>query len=199
MLLIYLPVVSSRSEYIFKVIFKHELGIEYSTTADITIFENYPEAKINYSGHRHKDEFFIKAYSLLSENFVANNDIIIEEKDQTKVLFPNDESCNMGFDIFAAIFYMLSRYEEYLPFTPDEHGRYNASDSLAYKNNFLHIPLVDVWMERFKLALQKRFPTLEIKTSNFKAIITYDIDVAYKFKGRNIKRNIGTTIKDFSK
>lgn len=196
MLLIYLPVVSPRSEYIFEVIFNHELGIKYSTTTNFTIFENYREEKINYSGHRCQDGFFIKASSLLSENFIKKIDIVIEEKDETKVLFPNDKSCDLGFDIFSAAFYMLSRYEEYLSFTPDEHGRYKATDSLAYKNDFLHIPVVDKWLKRFKNILEKKFPSLKMRTSNFKAIITYDIDVAYKFKGRSFKRNLGTTIND---
>jgi len=199
MLLIYLPEVSPRSEYIFDVIFNYEFGIQYSTTSNFTIFENCTEEKINYSGQRHKDEFYIKASSLLSEDYFKKTDILIEEKYQTKVIFPNNESCDLGFDIFSATFYMLSRYEEYLPFTPDKHGRHKATDSLSYKNNFLQIPVVDKWVNQFKNILQKKFPSLKMRTSNFKAILTYDIDVAYKFKGRSFKRNIGTTIKDFLK
>ena len=38
MLLIYLPVVSSRSEYIFELIFKNELGLEYQVTTDLQDF-----------------------------------------------------------------------------------------------------------------------------------------------------------------
>ena len=90
----------------------------------------------------------------------------------------------MGFDIFSAIFFMVSRYEEYLPFTPDRHGRFKATDTLAYKNNFLQIPVVDTWINLFKSILQKKFPAIKLLPSYFKAIVTYDIDVAYKFKGK---------------
>ena len=199
MLLIYLPKTSSRIEYIFDAIFLNELGINYNTTTNIEIFKNYSEEKINYSANRIENEFFVKASSLLSENFIRNINIEIKEKNQIKVLFPNNEFCDIGFDIFSSVFYMLSRYEEYLPFTPDEYGRYKASDSLAYKNNFLEIPVVDKWIQQFKNILQKKFPALELKSSTFTSIVTYDIDVAYKFKGRDFKRNAGSIIKDFFK
>ena len=197
MLLIYLPQVSTRSKYIFDLIFTDEFGIEYNTTANITQFENHTEEKINYSVNRIKDEFFIKASSLLSENFIKNIEVPVTEKGQTKILFPNDELCDVGFDVFSSVFYMLSRYEEYLLFTPDKYGRFNVTDSLAFKNNFLQIPVVNKWVEQFKNLLQKKIPLLKFKPSKFGAIATYDIDVAYKFKGRSFNRNAGSTIKDF--
>ncbi|MEP6928093.1 MAG: polysaccharide deacetylase family protein, partial [Ginsengibacter sp.] len=126
-------------------------------------------------------------------------DVIVEKKYETKVLFPNDTSCDMGFDIFSAVFFMVSRYEEYLPFIPDRYGRYNATDTLAYKNNFLHIPLVDIWIDLFRSILQKKFPSIEFGASSFNAIVTYDIDVAYKFKGRSFNKMAGATIKDLLK
>src|ERR1019366_4561728 len=39
----------------------------------------------------------------------------------------------------------------------------------------------------------------KFKPSKFEAIVTYDIDIAYKFKGRDFKRNTGSTIKDLLK
>ena len=196
MLLIYLPVGSSRSEYIFELIFKNELGLDYKVTTDLRIFDAHLQEKINYSLSRRSDEFFIQASSLLFEDFIKKADVIVKEKYQTKVLFPNDNSCDLGFDIFSAIFFMVSRYEEYLAFTPDRHGRFKATDTIAYKNKFLQIPVVDTWINIFKNILQKKFPAIKLLPSYFKAIATYDIDVAYKFKGRSFKRNAGTTIKD---
>jgi hypothetical protein len=196
MLLIYLPEVSFRSEYIFDAIFVNEFGIKYSTTNSITVFERYTEEKLNYSGNRIKDEFFIKASPLLSENFIKNIKPPVTEKDRIKILFPNGEICDIGFDIFSSVFYMLSRYEEYVPFTPDKYGRFNVEDSLAYKNDFLQIPIVDKWIEYFKKKLGEKFSSLKFKDSKFKAVVTYDIDVAYKFKGRSFKRNTGSAFKD---
>lgn len=198
MLLIYLSTITPRSEFIFEYIFTQQMGILFNTTTDIAAFERYAGEKINYSQRRIGDTFFIKATSLLRDNSIKKIEVPVAEKYETKILFANDE-CDVGFDIFSAVFYMLSRYEEYLPFTPDKYGRFKATDSLAYKNNFLQIPAVDKWIILFKNILQNKFPSLEFKPSKFEVIVTYDIDVAYKFIGRNFIRNTGSTMKDVLK
>ncbi|HVZ95622.1 MAG TPA: polysaccharide deacetylase family protein [Chitinophagaceae bacterium] len=196
MLLLYLPQITSRCKYIFDKIFTGELGLSYTTTSEPLLFKNYPGKKINYSDKRFSDEIFIKAAALLFENTIHATDLHISEKNGLKVLFTNDSSCDAGFDIFAAAFYMISRYEEYLPFTPDQYGRFDAKDSIAYKNDFLQIPVVDRWIGLLKNMLQKKFGNLLFKPSQFRAIVTYDIDVAYKFEGRSFVRNAGSIAKD---
>jgi hypothetical protein len=195
MLLIYLPKISSRCAYVFDLIFKQEFGIEYRTTTAITEFQDYAEEKINYSHSKISDDFFIKAGPLLFENEIKKQEIKVEQKHQTKVLFPNVDD-DLGFDIFGAVFYLVSRYEEYFPFTPDQFGRFKAEDSLAFKNDFLQVPIVNTWTNIFKNILQKKFPSLQIKPASFNAIVTYDIDVAYKFSGRNFARTAGSFLKD---
>ena len=198
MLIIYIPKNSERCQYILELIFKQELGIEYRIVTDQKLFSMHREEKINYSNSRLPDSFFVNAGPLLFEKEISQQNIIITQKDQVKVLFTN-EHCDLGFDIFSSVFYMVSRYEEYLPFTPDNHGRFKATDSLAFKHNFLEQPIVNIWIDIFKNILQQRFPSLKIKPSSFNAIITYDIDVAYKFKGRSISRTLGATAKDIFK
>jgi hypothetical protein len=198
MLLIYIPENSERCQYVLELIFKLELGIEYHIVTDYKLFNLHREEKINYSNSRLPDSFFVNAAPLLFEKEIRQQNIIITQKDQVKVLFIN-EDCDLGFDIFSSVFYMVSRYEEYLSFTPDNHGRFKASDSLAFKHNFLQQPIVNIWIDIFKNILRQRFPSLKIKTSSFNAIITYDIDVAYKFKGRNAFRTLGSTAKDILK
>ena len=48
MLLIYLPDITSRTKYVFELIFKNELGLEYHVTTDIKVFEAFEQGKINY-------------------------------------------------------------------------------------------------------------------------------------------------------
>jgi len=198
MLLIYLPAVTPRSKYVFELIFKDETGIEYATTTDIKIFESHQQPKINYSGERISNGLFIKSSPLLFEDGIREMDVAVAQKLNTSVLFPNSD-CDIGFDIFAAIFYMVSRYEEYLPFSPDKHGRFKAADSLAYKNNFLQYPVVNIWIKHFKKQLRERFPALQFQHETFKAIVTYDIDIAYSFKGKGFLRSAGAAITDVFK
>jgi hypothetical protein len=199
MLLIYLPQTSPRINYVFELIFKHEWEIEFTIINERHVFEDYRHEKINYSNTKFNDEFFIKATPLLSEIAIEKKDILVGEKQGTKVLFPADDSCDLGFDIFSAVFYMLSRYEEYLPFTPDVYGRFKGSDSLSFQNDFLQKPVVNIWIDILKKALLQRFPSLKVQTGSFDAIVTYDIDIAYKFKGRNFFRTLGSTVKDVFK
>lgn len=198
-MLIYTPDISSRIKYVFKLIFKDELGVDYEITTDKKKFTLHQNEKINYSDKRICDEFFIKSSTLLFENFIAKKNILVEEKSDLIILFPNNDSCDLGFDIFSSVFYMVSRYEEYLPNVPDEFGRFPAESSLANQNNFLQYPVVNHWINFFKEKLHQKFSLLAFKPVKFTAVVTYDIDVAYQYKGKNFVKNIGAAIKDVSK
>ncbi|MEO9209750.1 MAG: polysaccharide deacetylase family protein, partial [Ginsengibacter sp.] len=172
------------------------LGISYSITTNEKEFEEFTQEKLNFSTLRIENSFFIRSANLIFENNIYPQKIPVGHLDSHKVLFPHLD-CDLGFDIFSASFYLSSRYEEYLDFTPDEFGRFKAFDSLAYKNDFLELPIVDIWVMYFKKKLIEKFPRIQCSSNNhFKAILTYDIDIAYKFKGRNLMRNAGSTFKD---
>lgn len=197
MLLIYLPQNSPRTQYVFDLIFSEEFGLEYRTTNSREEFANFTGEKINYSEERIGERFFIKSSGELWERGINQKQISVEERNSMKVIFSN-ESDDLGFDIFSAVFFMLSRYEEYLSAERDKFGRFQAKQSLAYKNDFLQKPVVNIWIENLKSALKSHFPDLQFKTSSFNALITYDVDVAYKFKGRSFGRNLGSALKDIA-
>ena len=193
MILIYLKKHTARSEYVFEFIFKEQFGMVYKVTDEVQEFANYTGAKINYSTRRLESGFYVHNTGLLQDDSLKRVEVIIEERENIKVLFPSDD-CDLGFDLFAGTFYMLSRYEEYLPFTEDEFGRFKAEDSLAFKNGFLEIPIIDAGIKLLAERME-----LGRSLAKFKAVMTYDIDVAYKFKGRNFERNLGSTVKDILK
>lgn len=193
MILIYLKKHTARSEYVFGFIFKEQFGIAYKVTEDLNEFENFTGSKINYSTQRLLSGFYIHNNGLLQDDSLKRVEIIIGETENIKVLFPSTD-CDLGFDLFAGTFYMLSRYEEYLPFTEDRFGRFKAEDSLAFKNGFLEMPIIDAGIH---LLAEKM--DLGPSTSTFNAVMTYDIDVAFKFKGRNFERNLGSMVKDLLK
>ena len=102
------------------------------------------------------------------------------------------------FDIFAATFYMVSRYEEYLEFKPDKHGRFCSSGSLAFKHGFIGIPVVDMWARELARSLVRKFQILTFKRSEYKALVTFDIDEPFAYLGRNMIGNIGGFLHDFA-
>ncbi len=87
------------------------------------------------------------------------------------------------FDIFAATFYLLSRYEEYLPHEKDMYGRYAHENSLAFKEGFLKLPLINIWLRDFAGSIRKlNIQSFNIQFSTFNFLPTYDIDIAYSYK-----------------
>jgi hypothetical protein len=46
------------------------------------------------------------------------------------------------------------------------YGRYAHENSLVFKENFLHLPLINIWLQNFKKELQKKFPSLTTHLSS---------------------------------
>lgn len=102
-----------------------------------------------------------------------------------------DTASTLPFDLFSAIFYLLSRYEEYYPFTADKHGRYPAVSSILYKNGLLQRPVVDEWVHAFRKQLQAKMGVPLVATTMFLYQPTYDIDMAYSHLHKGAGRIIG--------
>lgn len=196
MLLVYTHKITPRLKYIFKHICTRILGVPVTFTTTIEEFIAHDSLKISYSRKALGNEFFIKSHKLLFEQGLSDIDIQVHDWKHTKAFFFNGEKSAIPYDIFAASFYLLSRYEEYLPHVKDDYGRFTAKESLAYKNDFLKQPVVDIWAYIFKDALQERFPVFEFKNRNFSINPVIDVPVAYYFKHKGLMRTIGGTFSD---
>ncbi len=101
--------------------------------------------------------------------------------------YPNSQ---IPFDIFTASFYLVTRYEEYTvsKSSLDKHIRYKHQMSLAYNNNFLHLPVIDLWAYRLLDILKSHNYSLTVKPRRFNYITTVDLDSAYAFKHKGLLR-----------
>jgi hypothetical protein len=183
-MLLYCNTSTSRLQYIASFISK-EIGVEaFRLTTDIGAFVQYPGPKINYSHERvSENEFWVKPCSLLFEEVILPQSIQCFEVNNNKAFFKTEG--DFPFDIFAASFYLLSRYEEYLPHQKDKYGRFAHENSLAFKENFLHLPLINIWLQYFKKELQQKFPTLTTHHSLLTFLPTYDIDEGFCYKHKS--------------
>jgi len=118
-------------------------------------------------------------------------------QDLPVVFASSDTDYTLPFDLFSALFFHISRYEEYLPYTPDKHGRYPATESILYKTNCLERPLADEWIQAFRLLLQQDFDQ-SVPTPAFSFQPTYDIDIAWSYRHKGWKRTAGAMLKDLS-
>ncbi len=199
MLLVYTHKISPRLKYVFKHICTRVLGIKVGFTTKIEEFIAHDSLKMSYTKQQLGNEFFIKSHDILFEQGLSDIDIHMHDWGNTKCFFYNGEKSSMPFDIFSASFYLLSRYEEYLPHVKDEYGRFTASESLAYKKGFLHQPVVDIWAYRFKDALQKQYPEFVFPERAYQIKPIIDVPSAYNYKLKGIMRTFGGAVKDLVK
>jgi len=190
--------ITPRLQYIFDFIGKEITGEPFQITTDAEIFRQHEGPKINYSRKRiAESEFIIHNSELLFERGFKEQSIECFEIKGYKAFLKAEG--DFPFDIFGASFYLLSRYEEYLPHEKDMYGRYASENSLAFKENFLHVPLVNTWLQDFKRALQSKFPGLITYKSSFTFIPTYDIDEAFSYTHKQWWRTLGGMIKDITR
>ena len=193
-MIIYANKITPRLQYVADFIGRQITGEPFQLTTDSFYFNDYNGPKINYGYEESFDnEFLIVNYPLLFEDSVKKQNISFFTLNDFKAFFKSEG--DYPFDIFAAVFYLLSRYEEYLPHQKDEYGRYAHENSLACKEKFLHLPLINIWLEDFKLALKKKFPNLHFPPSTFEFQPTYDIDEAYAFKNKDLVKTAGGLLK----
>ncbi len=198
MLLLYTHTITPRLQYVTDFISKELFESPLLLTIDKQVYKEYTGPRLNYSATDFsEEEFFIKAHSLLFETGIQPQSINCFEVNFNKAFFQTKG--DFSFDLLSAIFYLLSRYEEYLPHQKDNYGRYAHVNSLAYKENFLNQPLINLWLNDFKKALLQKFPSLVFKRGHFKFIPTYDIDIAYSYKSKGWKRNLGGALRSVAK
>tara|TARA_R110002012_G_scaffold160895_1_gene322864 strand:- start:20736 stop:22037 length:1302 start_codon:yes stop_codon:yes gene_type:complete len=198
MILIYTHKITPRIKYAFKHIFTRILQVPVSFTTTVEDFISHNSIKISYAKQPLGSELFIKSNELLFEQGLSDVDVQIQDWEDTKCFFTtNDKSC-LPFDIFAATFYLLSRYEEYLPHVKDEYGRFTAEESLAFKFGFLHQPVVDIWAYKFKRILESQYPDFVFPGRVYAIKPIIDVPSAYSFRSKGLMRTVGGTLKDLS-
>ncbi|WP_375239062.1 polysaccharide deacetylase family protein [Aurantibacter sp.] len=196
MLLVYTPQITPRVKYTFKQVCTRILGISVSFTSTIEDFIAHDSLKMSYAKQPLGNEFFVRSHDLLFENGLNDLEFKVYKWEDTKCFFINGELSHLPFDIFSATFYLLSRYEEYLPHVKDEYGRFMATESLAFQNDFLHQPVVDIWANRFKKALQEKFPDFEFQEKTYKVKPVIDVPLAFKHKHIGFFNSLTGFVKD---
>lgn len=198
MILIYTHKITPRVRYIFKHVFTRILLTPVDFTTKVEDFVAFNGPKMTYTKTPFGNEFFVKSNDLLFEQGVNDMEIIIQKWEEVACFFNAGPKSLIPYDIFAASFYLISRYEEYLPHVKDAHGRYTAEQSMAYKYRFLEKPVVDIWAYKLLKALKEKFPDYEYKNRSYEFISTVDIDNAYAYKHKSFVRTIGGFANDLA-
>ncbi len=191
---IYSPSNSAALQYTLAFIFRDFYSVSWELVTDPALL--------------HKGVAFID----YSDEQISGGIQIVPHGSFEKLDFPFKEALNEGtwnelpvffksngeipFDIFAAVFFSLSRYEEYHISERDEHGRFKADHSILSKLKMLHRPVVDEWLLELGKVLELKMENFRPVKRKFEWINTFDIDVAFAYTNRPLIRVLGGTGKN---
>ena len=174
---------SNRLDYTLDYVFKQRLGIGYEY---VDAFESLSplDFLVVYGVDSDRAHCHIKVHGILfdegTKNQYNNNDFLVLQN------FNFLE--NTWEDALSAIFFHLSRYEEYQTDRFDVHGRFKADQSCLNAVGFK--PIIDAWINGFKSHLIKtgKYQATDFKVEAFEHKATIDIDAAFAYKGRSLIR-----------
>ncbi len=194
-LLIFTPEISPRIKYIFNFVFGDLLQLNFKVTDEKDAFLRFEGPVINYSPFPLSKGVWIQQRSFLTESGVRPVELLPGKWKDFPVLFYTGSAPDLPFDLFSASFYLISRFEEYLHFEPDIMGRFPAKESVAYKQGFLEIPVVDIWVSKLGQILKIRYPDLVIGKPEFTFMSSLDVDQAWAYLNKGMLRNLGGGLK----
>ena len=199
MLLIFVPKLTNRAGYTINVVMRDYLQTDFAITTDARAFQSHEGARLCYASKPVDgcDTPFVKAAKILFETSIEEQECHVFDYEGIPAMFPvYGRDTVLPFDPFASIFFMLSRYEEYLPHRKDSHGRFLASESLAFRKGFLQTAVVDRWALLLRDILSRRYPELVFRNRSYLFEQTVDIDAAYCYRHKGIFRTVMGVLRD---
>ncbi|MFM9949269.1 MAG: polysaccharide deacetylase family protein [Saprospiraceae bacterium] len=192
-LLIFAEAPSSRLTHTTDLLFRQLSGIPCRVTNSRNEFDAYPGPRLNYSRDATSgNALWLAPCGLLAETGIRAQSCGFFMADETPALFPTPVSgAHFPFDLFAATFFLTSRYEEYLPAARDAHERFPSDSSIAAQNGFLHRPVVNEWATLLAKALRALYPALPYQPLAYQFQPTYDVDIAWAYGHRPLWHHWG--------
>jgi hypothetical protein len=136
------------------------------------------EKHVSFYNNNYLDEKNIpETIIFATHSFFPEKNIPVIFGTDKMIITPHQIIC--GIDIFASVFFMLTRWEEYVTKTRDIHNRFPAKASLAYQAGFLHRPIINEYAEMLYTMLIASGCTGKRKKQRFTIIPTHDVDEIY--------------------
>lgn len=88
---------------------------------------------------------------------------------------------HIKYDILGLSYWMLNRLEEINRTDLDNHDRFPAMNSHAYKYGYLDRPIVDEWLDILRQVIEKLWPDLKLKKHQFCIKVSHDVDAPSRF------------------
>ena len=195
-MLVYSHKITPRVSYGFKHIFKRVLRMPLELTSDEKYFLTYNGLKMSYTKKPLGNEFFVRNTSLLFEQGIRDIEFKVHDWEGIPCFFTTGETSDLPYDIFAAAFFLVTRYEEYYPQVHDQYDRYLATNSTAVQYDFLERPVVDIWAYKLLRILKEKFPDYPFPVRNYHNVSTINVNEVYAYKNLGLFRHTVGIFKD---
>jgi hypothetical protein len=182
-----------RFQYACELVFRVGMRLDYRLVTDASELADFA-IRVAYTKANPDAQLWIQPHGLLSQTGTANLEPEVGEHGHLPTVFPN--ASDLGFDLFAATFFLATRYEEYANPVTDAMGRYVATASLAYRKGFLELPVIDLWVKHCfdrlveRTGVQLRWPHA------YRLVATVDVDSAFAYRHKGAYRTLGGMAKD---
>jgi hypothetical protein len=97
----------------------------------------------------------------------------------------SDAGIHLHYDILGLTYWMLARCEEVDPPAEllDNHQRFPATASHAFRHGYLERPIVDEWLGILRQVIERLWPRLPLVQPQFQVVVSHDVDApsAYAF------------------
>ncbi|PIF06333.1 MAG: hypothetical protein CSA36_02265 [Draconibacterium sp.] len=191
MILFYTEEITPRIEYITRLIFSRILQVKIAFTDSSDEFIKSELPKINYSHQKFGNELYIKPHRLMTLKALIRPNINPVWVDGEKYFCESSTDSLFPFDPFAASFYVVTRYEEYIEKKRrDKFGRYPFNESILHKYNLLKKPVVNIWADNIRRAFEEVYPDFQFPEKKFRFFTTIDIDNAWAYKNKSMFRTL---------
>jgi len=188
----------SEQHYILNVMLTEFLGIDFEVKIhegefiELTRPGSEKILTINTEFFKKADQYWLETESLPSlplKIFKPSNDGLYADLLPPTIpvlygepgIIKNKKYWHLNLDIFGSSFFMLSRYEEAVLQDRDQHDRFPATASIAFKEGFLNRPIVNEYVELLWAMMKALWPELERKKRSFRMILTHDVDEPFEF------------------
>lgn len=177
-------------EIILKERFGHNFKLTCPTPYEIQLYLADHDKVIRFDNllpvfHESRSDFSCGSWCPEKEgyNSVLEMDLPIPgiSEVQCPLIEKTEDGYTIGYDILGLTYWMLSRLEEVGRTDLDEHQRFPATLSHAYKNKYLDRPVVDEWLDILGQVINKCWPEIILKKHQFRINLTHDVDSVSRY------------------
>lgn len=186
---------SSRALYAVEELLRGILGWEVVRVASVEELAHVDGPKLTYGQVRVPGALHVVPHGWLNSTGLALFDPQVVEVGDLPMLFPVDGG-DLPFDPFAAVFFQLSRFEEWVGLEQDKHGRPITEQLHAVRHGYVHRPVVDEWALLLATTWRKMDPSVPLPQRSYRQFVTVDLDNGLKYLGRPLWRSCGSLVRD---